>query len=67
MVLTGKGHLGSDIWPETPKQAESTESMMRTTWNAEAMRQQKGSGKPDYPLAPTGMEARHVRALLFCN
>ncbi len=38
MVLTGKGRLGLDIWLETPQQAKSTESMMRTTWNAKAMR-----------------------------
>ncbi len=67
MVLTGEGRLGPDIWPKTPQQVESTESMMRTTWNTEAMRQQKDSGKPDYPLAPMGKEARHVRALLFCD
>ena len=67
MVLTGEGRLGPDIWPETPQQAESTESMMRITWNTEAMRRQKASGKPDCPLAPTGKEARHVRALLFCD
>ncbi len=67
MVLTGKGRLGPDIWPEIPQQAESTESMMRTTWNAEAMWRQKGSGKPDCPLAPTGKEARYVCALLFCD
>ncbi len=65
MVLTGEGRLGPDIWPETPQQAESTESMMRTTWNTEAMRRRKGSGKPDCPWAPTGKEARHLRALFF--
>ena len=67
MVLTGKRRLGPDIWPETPQQAKSTESMMRITWNTEAMRRRKASGKPDCPLAPTGKEARHVRALLFCD
>ncbi len=67
MVLTGKGRLGRDIWPETPQQAESTESMMRTTWNIEVMWRRKDSGKPDCPLAPTGKEARHVCALLFCH
>ncbi len=67
MVLTGEGRLGPDIWPETPQQAESTESMMRTTWNTEAMWQQKGSGKLDYPFAPTSKEAKHVHALLLCD
>ncbi len=38
MVLTGEGRLGPDIWPETTQQAESTESMLRTMWNVEAMR-----------------------------
>ncbi len=37
MVLTVEGRLGPDIWPETPEQAESTENMLRTTWNAKAM------------------------------
>ncbi len=67
MVLTGKGRLGPDIWPETPQQAESIESMMRITWNTEALRRQKGRGKPNCPLAPTRKEARQVRALLFCD
>ncbi len=67
MVLTGEGYLGPDIWPKTPQQAESTKSILRTTWNTEARRQQKDSGKPDYPLAPTGKEVRHVHALLFCD
>ncbi len=67
MVLTGEGRLGSDIWPETPQQAESTENMLRITWNIEVMRRQKGSGKPNCPLAPMGKEARHVRAILFCD
>lgn len=26
MVLTGKGHLGPDIWLEIPQQVESTKS-----------------------------------------
>ncbi len=38
MVLTGEGRLGPDIWLETPQQAESMESIMRITWNTEAMR-----------------------------
>lgn len=68
MVLTGEGRLGPDIWPETPQQAESTESMMRATWNTEAMRRRKASGTSDCPLSPTGKEARHVRALfLICD
>ncbi len=67
MVLTDKGYLGPDILPKTSQQAENTESMMRTMWNSKAIRQQKGSGKPDCPLAPMGKEARHVRALLFCD
>ncbi len=67
MVLTGEGRLAPDIWPETPQQAESTESMMGITWNAEAIWRQKCSGKPDRPLALTGKEARYVRALFFCD
>ena len=31
MVLTGKWHLGPDIWPKTLKQAENIKSMMSTT------------------------------------
>ncbi len=67
MVLTGKGRLGLDIWLETPQQAESMENMMRTTWNAEAMRPRKSSGKSDCLLAPIGKGARHIYALLFCD
>ena len=65
MILTGKGCLGLDIWLETPQQAESTENMMRTIWNMEAMRGQKNSEKPNCPLATTSKEARHVQTLLF--
>ncbi len=67
MVLTDEGRLGPDIWPKTPKQAESTESMLRTTWNVEAMWRRKDSGKPDCLLAPTDKEARHVHILLFSD
>ncbi len=67
MVLTGKGRLAPDIWPETPGQAESMESMMRTIWGMEANCRQKASGTPDSPLSLTGKEARHVRLLLFCD
>ena len=35
MVLTGKGRIGPDIWPETPKQAKSTEEMIRSIWSKE--------------------------------
>ena len=65
MVLTGKRRLGLDIWPATPQQAESIESMIRITWNAEAMWQQKICGKSNYPWVSTGKEAKHVRELLF--
>ncbi len=37
MVLTGKGRLGLDIWPKTPQQTETIESMIRITWNAGAI------------------------------
>ncbi len=60
MVFTGKGRLRPKIWPKTPQQAESTENMMKTTWNAEAMQQQKSRGKSDCLLPPTGKEERHV-------
>ena len=65
MVLTGEGRLGPDIWPEIPQQAETTESIIRTTWNTEAMWQQKGSRKPECPLAPTGKEVKYICTLLF--
>ncbi len=65
MVLIGKGRLGSYMGPETPYQAESTESIIRTTWNTEAMWQQKSTRKPDCSLTPTGKEVRHIRVLLF--
>ena len=68
MVLTGEGHLGSDRLPKTLQQAESTESMMRATWNTEAMRWQKANGTSNCPLFFTGKEAKHVRALfLICD
>lgn len=60
MVLTGKGRLGPDIWPETPEQAESTEDMMRSIWGKEAHRQCKASGTKSCPLSPSGKEARFV-------
>ena len=62
MVLTGEERLGPDIWPETLQQAESMESIMRITWNTEAMRRQNASGKPDCLLAPTDKDAKHMHA-----
>ena len=44
MVLTGKGRLGPDIWPETPEQAEFTEDMIRSIYGKEAYQQCKASG-----------------------
>ncbi len=67
MVLTGEGRLGPDIWSETLQQAKTTENMMRIMWNAEVMWRQKGSEKLDYPLAPIGKKAKHMRILLFCD
>ncbi len=67
MVLTGEGRLGPDIWPETPGQVESMESMIRIIWGMEVNRRQKTSGTPDSLLSPTGKEARHTRLLLFCD
>ncbi len=65
IVLTGKGRLESNIWPETPQQAESMESMMRTTWNTEVIWQQKDSRKLDCLLASTEKEAKYIRVILF--
>ena len=65
MVLTDKGRLRLDIWLETPKQAKNTENMMSTMWNIEAICQRKVNGRPDYPLFPTGKEARHMHTFLF--
>ncbi len=59
--------FGLDIWPKTPQQAKSIESIMKTTWNTEAMWQQKGSEKPNCLLVSTGKEARYVYAFLFCD
>ena len=65
MVLTVERHLGPDIWPKTPQQAKIMESIIRITWNTEAMQQQKASGKPNCPLVSTGKETRHV--VYFCS
>lgn len=65
MVLTDKDRLGPDIWPETSQQAKSIESMMKTIWNTEAMRQQKASGMSDSLLSPDGNEIKHVRVLFW--
>ena len=60
MVLTGKGRLGPDIWPETPEQAEFTEDMMRSIWGKEAHWQYKASGTKSCPLSSSSKEARFV-------
>ena len=65
MVLTDKGRLGPNIWPETLQQAERTENIMRITCNTEAIQQQKVSEKPDCPLPLMGKETRYMYALLF--
>ena len=65
MVLTEKGRLGPDIWPETSHQAKSTKSMMKITWNIKTMRLQKDSRTLESLLFPTNKEAKHVGALLI--
>ena len=60
IVLTGKGGLGPDIWPETPEQAKSTKDMMRSIWNKEAHWQCKASWTKSCLLSPLGKEARFV-------
>ena len=60
MVLTGKGRPGPDIWPEIPKQAKSTEDMMRSIWGKETHRRCKTSGTKSCPLFPSGKEIRFV-------
>ncbi len=66
MVLTNNGHLGPDIWPETPDQAEDTEKIMRTVWAEEVHRRQKASRTKTCSLSPSGKEARHVSPLISC-
>lgn len=66
MVLTGEGRLGPNIWPKTPEQAESTESIMKITWGAEANHRRKTSGMTDNPLSSTGKKVKYVYLLLFC-
>ena len=39
MVIIGKGHLGSDIWPETPNQGTNTKGMILIIWYKEAIKQ----------------------------
>lgn len=60
MVITGEGHAGPDIWPETPEQAENTEDMIRTIWGKEVHCRRKAGGIKICPLLPSGKEARHV-------
>ena len=60
MVLTGKGHLGPDILPETPKQAESTKDIMRSIWGKEAHWQCKASRIKSCLLCLSSKEARFV-------
>ena len=60
MVLTGKERLGSDIWLETPKQAKSTEDMMRSIWGKEAHWQYKASGTKSCPLSSSSKEVRFI-------
>ena len=66
MILIGDEHLGSEIWPETPNQAESTEDMMRTVWAEKAYCQQKASGTKTYSLSPSGKEAIYMSLLTSC-
>ena len=60
MVLTGKGHPGPDIWPETAEQAESTEDMIRSIWSKEAHWRCKASRTKSCPLSSSGKEARFM-------
>ena len=60
MVLTSKAHLGPNIWPKTPKQAESTKDMMRLIWGKEVYWQYKASATKSYSLSPSSKEARFV-------
>lgn len=36
MILTSKGRLGPDIWPETEDQVKGTEDIMRKIWAKKA-------------------------------
>ncbi len=38
MVMTGKGRLDPDIWPETPNQSIGTKEIIFTIWYKEAMK-----------------------------
>ena len=60
IVLTGKGRLGPNIWPKTPKQAGSIENMIRLIWGKEAHWQYKTSGTKSCVLSPPGKKVRFV-------
>ena len=57
MVMIGKGHSDSDIWPVTPNQGTSTEEMILTTWYKEAMKQTRINPQQYYPLMPSVKKA----------
>lgn len=65
MVLTGKGCLRLDIWPEIIDQAKNIENMIRGVWVKEAHRWQKASGTKTIALSSSGQEVRHLSPLTF--
>ena len=38
MIITGKGHLGLNIWLEIPNQSTGIEDIILTAWFKEAMK-----------------------------
>ncbi len=60
MVMTGEGHSGPDIWPETPNQGTSTEEMILTTWYKEAIKQSGINPQQHHPLMPSAKETYYA-------
>ena len=59
-MITGKGCLCLDIWPETLNQSTDTEDMILTTWYKEAMKQTEINPQQYHLPAPSVNEARYV-------
>lgn len=53
MIITGKKHLGLDIWPGTLNQDISTKDMISTTQFKEVIKQKKINPQQQHPLSPS--------------
>lgn len=56
MVITGKGRLSVEIWPETSNQSTSSEDMILSTWYNGAMKQKEINLQQHYPSSPTAKD-----------